>query len=243
MKQQTKQTDNAAGERYARESARYGKIAAEHLFRAQWSYDTPEWYDHRLHWLDPEHHFTDFWTMSADNVIRVLPLGGRLLDLCSGDGFYDYYWYKLRAQVTCIERSKEAHEFAVKHHWHPRIKYILGDILTEPFEAETYDVVLIRGAIEHFSWDNQQLIISKSHAALKAGGYFCGDTPAADPEQDKLLASHEYEWRNEAEMKAALETTFSNIETFALESDTDLHNGNPNGSPGKRTTLFWRCRK
>jgi len=230
--------DYELGEQYAAESRRLGILAAKHLFRAQWKYTEPEWYDHRLHYLDPERHQTDFWTMSADNVIRVLPLHGKLLDLCSGDGFYDYWFYRLRAQVTCIERNQGAYDFAVKTHSHPNITYILDDVLTYQPEPESFDVVLIRGAIEHFSRENQEDIIEKARDALKPGGYFCGDTPA-NKDKHKLLGSHKCEWGGEREMREMMSQNFSDIETWSLESETTLHKG----EVGHRTTLFWRCRK
>jgi 2-polyprenyl-3-methyl-5-hydroxy-6-metoxy-1,4-benzoquinol methylase len=238
IEEEQQRQDYRKGEEYAAESRRFGILAAKHLFRAQWKYTEPEWYDHRLHFLDPERHQTDFWTMSADNVIRVLPLHGQLLDLCSGDGFYDYWFYRLRAEVTCIERNPGAHAFAVKHHSHARIKYILADVLEYQPEATRFDVVLIRGAIEHFSKENQAAIIRSAHGALKPGGYFCGDTPAKQGKA-KLLGAHEYEWGGEVEMIAMLSANFSDIETWSLESETELHPGDI----GRRTTLFWRCRK
>jgi SAM-dependent methyltransferase len=228
-----------AGEELAAKAAKFGKEAAQRLFQGQWGHgQTPEWYDHRLHFLDPEHHFTDFWTTSADNVIRVLPLHGRLLDLCSGDGFYAYWFFRLRAEVVCVERNQEAFDFAIRHHSHPRIHYIFADVLTLVPESDYFDVVLIRGAIEHFSAEDQQKIFRLAKSALKPGGYFCGDTPANTAE-DKLLASHECEWKDEAEMRQALSTTFENMETWFLDSETSLHDNDM----GVRRTLFWRCRK
>lgn len=236
----TREEDERLGEEYYCRAQEYGVRAAEHLFRAQWKYAEPEWYDHRLHFMDPERHQTDFWTMSADNVIRVLPLHGRLLDLCSGDGFYDYWFYRLRSEVTCIENNRSAFESAMKRHSHPKIRYIFADVLTYQPQQSYFDVVLIRGAIEHFSEANQQKLFHLAHGALKSGGYFCGDTPAGGANV-KLLQAHEHEWRNESEMRAALSTTFSapNIETWSLESETSLHGR----TSGTRTTLFWRCRK
>ncbi len=240
QQQLIRQQERSAGEEHARRAIEEGKKAARLLFKAQWSYEDPEWYDHRLHFLDPEHHFTDFWTMSADNVIRVLPLGGKLLDLCSGDGFYDYYFFRLRAEVTGIERNQEAYDFARHHHYHSKIKYIHADIFDVPINESSCDVVLIRGAIEHFSEEDQYRIFRLAHRALKEGGYFCGDTPA-NSAPDKLLSSHEHEWANESEMREALAPVFApaRTETWALDSLTSLHSDND----GVRQTLFWRCRK
>jgi SAM-dependent methyltransferase len=226
----TRESDRQIGEAFARMSAECGRVAAAYLFRSQWSYVEPEWFDHRLHILDPENHFNDFWTASADNVIGILPLAGRLLDLCSGDGFYDYWFYRFRADVTCVERNREVYEFARKHHRHSRIRHILADVLDyRPIDGH-FDVVVIRGAIEHFSREDQQRVFRKAMDALKPGGYFCGDTPAKKEDGTKALGAHEYEWADEDEMRRALGSVFSQIETRTLVSEA-------------RTTLFWRCRK
>lgn len=237
-KESTKERDAEIGESLALRAAEYGKLAAAFLFRSQWAYAEPEWFDHRLHLLDPETHFTDFWTMSADNVLRVLPFNGRLLDLCSGDGFYSYRFFRLRADVTCVELNPEAHAAAVRNHAHPRIKQVFGDALTYEAHPGYYDVVLIRGAIEHFTEENQQKLFRKSWDALKDGGYVCGDTvaarvtPAEDGALHKQLSAHEHEWRTESEMREALAHVFNpkHIETWTLYSEF-------------RTSLFWRCRK
>lgn len=226
----SKERDLWLGEEFARIAGEFGKAAAAYLFQAQWRYQEPEWFDHRLHILDPERYFNDFWTASSDNVISVLPFGGRLLDLCSGDGFYDYWFYRHRADVVCIERSREVCDFASKHHSHPRIKYMCGDVLTYGMPTDAFDVVVIRGAIEHFSAADQQLIFKKSLAALKPGGWFCGDTPAKKADGSKALGAHECEWHDEQEMREVLGRIFSEIETRTLVSE-------------ERTTLLWRCRK
>ncbi len=227
----TKRTDEEVGERFAKAAIACGRVAAAHLFRAEWYYAEPEWFDHRLHLLDPETHFNDFWTASADNVISILPLGGRLLDLCSGDGFYDYWFYRYRASlILSIERDPEVLQFAIKHHSHPNISYVHGDILTAEVQSGSFDTVVIRGAIEHFTRENQQRIFKKAWDALKPGGYFCGDTPAKRGEEIKALEAHEFEWRDEAEMRRELSGVFSNIQTRTLVSTY-------------RTTLLWQCQK
>ncbi len=227
----TKERDSEIGESLVTLAGEYAKYAGKFLFRSQWSYNEPEWYDHRLAVLDPERHAVDFWTASADNVIRVLPLGGRLLDLCSGDGFYDYWFYRFRADVVCVEKLEEAHLFAVRHWSHPKISHVLHDVLLYEPEPASFDVVLIRGAIEHFNKEDQQRLFGIAWNALKPGGYFCGDTPAKKKDGNKALGAHEFEWTDEAEMRQQLSRSFMdrNIETWSLESET-------------RTTLFWRCR-
>ena len=68
---------------------------------------------------------------------------------------------------------------------------------------------------------------------LKPGGYFCGDTPAAHDGENKMLSSHEYEWRDEAQMTEELSSTFENIDTKTFISK----------KPIDRITLLWACKK
>jgi 2-polyprenyl-3-methyl-5-hydroxy-6-metoxy-1,4-benzoquinol methylase len=232
----TQERDRRFGELFAELARQYGQLAAKFLFRSQWNYQEPEWFDHRLHLLDPENQWNDFWTMSAANVIRVLPFGGRLLDLCAGDGFYDYWFYSQRATVVCVEKDLEAYQSAVTHHSKPEITYHHADVLQYEPESEAFDVVLIRGAVEHFKEDEQSILIAKSWNALKRGGYFCGDT-IASTETGKAHPMHEKEWRDARQMRDELSKILKpmgclekDVETWALQSKA-------------RTTLFWRCKK
>jgi SAM-dependent methyltransferase len=223
--------DFILGEHFAKLARVTGEIASQLLFRAQWGYETPEWYDHRHHLLDPERHCTDFWTASADNAIRHLPMGGKVLDLCSGDGFYDYYFYRWRAQaITCVELNQEAHRAAVRNHSAPNIRHVQGDALEIELPAQEYDLVLIRGAIEHFNDADQQRLFAKAKKALKPGGWFCGDTVTNVEQGGVSLPSHVLEWKDEAEMRASLCRSFDKVETATLISR-------------ERITLLWACQK
>ena len=223
--------DMIVGEYYAKLSKIVGKLASEMLLRAQWGHESPEWYDHRHHLLNPEKNFTDFWTISADNVIRHLPVDGNLLDLCSGDGFYDRYYYSRRAkEVVCVELNSEAYNCAVRNHSADNIMYIQDNVLLFNPVINYFDVVLIRGAIEHFSEADQQLIFYKAKKALKMGGWFCGDTVANANQEGVLLPSHENEWADEEEMSLSLSKVFKHVETSTLISR-------------ERVTLLWACKK
>ncbi len=220
------------GEYYARLHKISGFLASVLLMRAQWKHGMSEWYDHRQHLMCPEGQFDDFWTMSADNVMRFLPLDGRLLDFCSGDGFYAYFFFRRRAsQIKCVELDDTAFLHAKHFHSDDRIEYIHMDILEYEPEEECYDSVVLRGAVEHFTEEQQQVLFHKALRALRPGGWFCGDTVAnTKPGREKMLPSHINEWSNEDEMRSALQCVFSEINTFTLASRN-------------RTTLFWQCRK
>jgi SAM-dependent methyltransferase len=220
------------GEYFAQVAAEAGEIASRYLMHAQWSYRQGDWFDHRHHFLDPKRHCNDDWIMSANNVIGTLPLGGRLLDLCAGDAFYDFYFYRHRAEeIVCVDVNPEAYRQYLRLHQAENISYRLEDVLAFEAPPESFDVVAIRGAIEHFTAENQQLIFQKALRALKVGGWFCGDTPA-NPEAGKVkdLEAHEFEWKDEAQMLGELALVFEHIETQSVVSR-------------KRETLFWRCQK
>lgn len=219
------------GEYFAKVGLIVNKLAGDLLFKSQWDGRESEWFDHRLHLLDPDKWFTDFWVASADNVIGVLPLRGKLLNLCSGDGFYDYHFYSKRAgEILSVELNEEPLNQARRLHSSPNIKYMQKNVLTFDPPESYFDVVVIRGAIEHFSRHDQHVIMEKALKALKPEGWFCGDTPARRLDNSKHLTLHEFEWADEREMRQELSHCFQYIETSSLISD-------------RVTTLFWRCRK
>ena len=225
------------GESLVRLSSITATAASRVLVHAQWFYREPEWFDHRRHLLDPEKWFTDYWAASADNAIRVLPLDGTMLDLCSGDGFYDFYFYRKRARrIVCIESDAEAHAHARRFHAADNIDYRLQNLLSFEPEPSSYDVVLIRGAIEHFTQLEQQQIFQMAHRALKPGGWFCGDTPEKSRVPGEIyLSHHKFEWADEAEMRNELGHVFPHAETEVLASNDPSISG--------YKTLFWRCQK
>ena len=209
-----------------------GAAAYEYLFHAQWGYGSPDWFDHRLHVLGPAAEWTDFFAMSADNVIGVLPLGGSVLSLCAGDAWYERWFFARRAvEVVCVDVNPACHRHYLRLHQAPDlITYHLADVLTFQAPADHFDVVVIRGAIEHFSQADQQRIFRLAHAAMKPGGWFCGDTPAARDTGAKMLDAHDFEWRDADQMRIELSRVFGHVETQTLVSR-------------ERTTLFWRARR
>jgi SAM-dependent methyltransferase len=215
-----------------------GKLAASSLFFAQWRLSTPEWFDGRLTLLSPKRWGNDLHHIVYSNVLQVLPLGGRVLDICSGDAFIPYYIYSRRAdQIVCVDYNSNAARHAMRYHSAPGIQYQHRSIFDFEGGGEPmFDVVVIRGAIEHFTQQQQQAIFSLAKRVLKPGGYFCGDTPA-NQKNDKLLESHEYEWRDEAQMREELSHVFDDIQTQVYV------NREPVNGTTLRTSLIWRCRK
>lgn len=215
-----------------------GNWAASSLFFAQWRLATPEWFDGRLSQLSPDKWGNDLHHIVYSNVLEVIPMGGRVLDICSGDAFIPYFVYSRRAdQIVCVDYDPNAASNAKRHHLKSGIQYLHQSIFDFQWESDYFDVVIIRGAIEHFTQDQQQQIFALAKRLLKPGGYFCGDTPANPKTNDRLLDSHEYEWRDEAHMREELSHVFSDVQTRVYV------NREPIDGATLRTSLIWRCRK
>lgn len=235
------QTKMVLGEYFAQISKYAGMKASQHLISEQWGKRasdgkkiSPEWFDHRHHILYPDKWFTTNCFMHADNVMCVLPYQGTILDLCSGDGFYDWYFYRKHArEVTCVELGADPYRHATRLHKAANITYIQHDVLTYQPKKSYYDVVVIQNAIEHFTQEEQQIIFRTAWEALKPGGWFCGDTPAFPKQQGAKVRAHKNEWADTNEMRENLSKVFDNdIEIFTIE-----------GKVTGGTIMFWRCKK
>lgn len=230
MKANTKRENLIAAEHLIKIWKDIGVKANKLLFDARWQLSSPSWYDHRGHLLDIEK-ATDNWTLSADLVIRNLPLNGKLLSLCSGDGWYEYNFYSKRAsEIICIDINTQAMRLARRIHKKSNIKHILGDILKYDYSKykNYFDTVSIRGAIEHFTKQEQAKIFKIAHYVLKPKSSFCGDTPAKIS-KNKLLDAHENEFKNKNDI-LKISGIFSKTESYTVVSK-------------ERTTIFWRCIK
>jgi SAM-dependent methyltransferase len=81
-------------------------------------------------------------------VQRVKP-GERVLDIGCGHGAVAYdITEKAGAYVTGIDLSPENIQQAHSHHSHPRVRYILGDVLRD-LPWEQFDVIIMSNVLEH----------------------------------------------------------------------------------------------
>jgi len=219
-------------------SRQIGILSSQKLFASQWGFATPEWYDHRHSWLDPDKWNHDYVDSSVYNVLPRLPLGGTLLSLCCGDGFFEKHYYSKRcSSIVAVDRDSAALCYAKRLHSTDSIKYIYSDIFDLSLPEASFDVIVMRSAIEHFSEDQQNKLFLLIKNLLKPGGWFVGDTPAnpsSDPSH-KLLEHHEHEWSSEFEMNVELSRSFGEVITSSLVSNEPTANA-------LRTTLFWACR-
>jgi SAM-dependent methyltransferase len=215
------------GEAYWKIYKEVGKKCSECFEKA--SAQPPDWYDHRLHFLNFEKNMKDFNMLSADNAMVVLPLNGKILDLCSGDGFYSWMLSTRASLVDAVEINYTQHSLSKRIWESKKINFILKDIMDFEYKKDNYDMVFIRGAFEHFSEENQNQICKNALLSLKPGGWFVGDTPQ-NTSARKFLDAHEHEFESIDQLKNLIDNTFENTNVYSLVSSI-------------RTTLFWQVQK
>ena len=224
------------GEYLLKLSEHLGVVASRLLKRGQWGYETPDWFDHRHHMMNPEEESKNSWLESTSLVLRVLPENGKILNYCAGDAYFDYQFFRhMASEITCIDiddSNEYKNHLIKKHSSTPEIEYLYDDILTHQPKEDYYDVIIMRSAIEHFSLENQILLFQKIKKAMKKTGWFCGDTPA-NPNRDnsELHSAHEYEWKDENEARDVLNKHFDEVHVYSIYCNI-----------GPRETIFWRCR-
>lgn len=219
-------------------SREISSASSQRLFASQWGFSAPEWFDHRHSWLDPDKWNHDYVDSSVYNVLPRLPLDGSMLSLCCGDGFFEKHYYSKRcSSIIAVDKDESALAYANRLHSAPNISYCNSDIFGLNFPDNSFDVIVMRSAIEHFTEEQQRFLFSLIKRWLKPVGWFIGDTPA-NPDHDdthKLLQHHEHEWSSESGMRRDLSKCFTEVITSVLISNEPTANG-------PRTTLFWACR-
>ena len=115
-------------------------------------------------------------------IVPMLGLGNRdqgsgirVLDLAGGPGAYAILMCQANSGVTCVTVdlpaiSAEAKGYVAQFGLADRIECRAGDYHADEYEAETYDVVTIFGALHQESPEQIVDILKRANRALKKGG-------------------------------------------------------------------------
>lgn len=199
------------------------RVAANaHRLAMEWEWGRPpEWKSKRR----PEffnHHQDLFyvWLKSRNSlswergVFSGLCLqGGRVLDLCCGDGFYARNFYSLRSrEVVACDIAPQAIAYARRHNAGPNIFYQLCDIRRD-FPGGSFENIVWDAAIEHFTLPEIAGLLPRIKSALTPGGILSGYT-VAEKKHGKQHPEHEHEFRSQEDLRDLFRPHFRNVVVF-----------------------------
>jgi SAM-dependent methyltransferase len=170
-------------------------------FRRDWVWTTnpPHFEDHHcfLHlWNErgerpwPMGRNPDFLARGLHNRELIRP-GDVVLNLCCGDGFFDYYFYSgVAGHVDGLDLDGRALCLARRNHSAPNITYHATDCIAVPFPREKYDRVFWDGALAHFEEKDVHTVMEKIRKVLPPGGILAGSEALENPEH-KTVDHHQ----------------------------------------------------
>jgi len=197
-------------------SKRWASSAHKRLFWAEWIIPTnPEFLDHQidLHylWLKTR---TSFWLEKGVFGSLALKRGGKVLELCCGDGFLTRNFYSAIAEsVIACDFDKNAISTAKRKNSASNITFILSDIRYK-MPNGIFDNIVWDAAIEHFTPDEINPIIKNIKERLTGKeGILSGHT-IVERAEGKSLEQHEYEFKDMADLQRFLIPYFRNVIVF-----------------------------
>ena len=154
----------------------------------------PAWFDHRIdlyyHWP-----YNLFWLERGIFARRHMFERCVVLDLFCGDGFYSRYFYStIAGSIDAIDKDPTAIEHAKYWHSHPKINYIVADVVKEDLPSSQYDVIVWFEGIEHLSESEYAIVIKRIKSVVREKGVLIGSTPLVSSER---LGNGNWEHENE----------------------------------------------
>lgn len=189
--------------------------AHKRLFLAQWGLKpAPEWFDHSIdmyyQWSKTNN---SLWVERG--VYSSLALKGcNLLELSCGDGFNTKYFYSHRSKnVVACDFDPTAIQTAKSKNKSSNINFVLADIRTQMPEGK-FENIVWDAAIEHFTPDEINSIMTNIKSRLTNDGVLSGYTLVEKDDGIKHIHQHEYEFKNMQDLKSFLSPHFKNVRVF-----------------------------
>lgn len=115
---------------------------------------------------------------------------GKILDIGAGTGLFLSKLKELGWDVSGVEISPEAVKYAKKQY---NISLKKGDVFDVAFPKNTYDVVVLNGALEHM-YDPMKTL-QLAYALLKNGGILIFSVPNVDSIGKAVFGSNWFPWQ------------------------------------------------
>lgn len=105
---------------------------------------------------------------ALNNFVRMLPRGGKVLDIGCGAGRDSLFLYKKGLDVTGIDFSKKMIKEAER--LNPKIKYRVMDFENLRFKNGDFNGIWANASLHHIPKTHLEKVVSKIYRILKSGG-------------------------------------------------------------------------
>ena len=194
-----------------------GLSAASHRlqYHLEWQPPTPEWFDHYIdvHWKWGATGEAFFAERGVFSGLAIEP-NASVLELCCGDGFNAKHFYGPRAAfVNAVDFDPSVIAFANRANAAENVKFEVMDIRSQMPEGQ-FDNIIWDAAIEHFTEDEIDSILTGIKNRLKAGGVVSGYTIVEGASGAKHIPQHEREFKNKEDLLGFFKDAFRFVEIF-----------------------------
>lgn len=196
-------------------ASHWASSAHRRLMAVQWGFPPqPEHFDHHIdlfyQWLASRN---SLWLERG--VFGSLALkGGNVLELACGDGFNARNFYSLRSsRVIACDFDPKAIETARRKNSAPNVEFVLADIRSAMPDG-VFENIVWDAAMEHFTPDEIQKILTDIKSRLTSEGILSGYTIVEKSDETKSLSHHEYEFKSKEDLLRFFTPHFKNVTVF-----------------------------
>ncbi|MDX2003541.1 MAG: class I SAM-dependent methyltransferase [Chitinophagales bacterium] len=170
------------------------------------------------------------WLEQGVYARQVMTKDCKVLDLCTGDGFFPYMFYAdFAARIDAVDFDESAITHAKANYSAANINHVQMDILKGSFPLKDYDVVIWNTALDYFSREQQLLVLDKIIDSSKPEFVFVGAVPKVGEHEKKHSDNHVKHFANTGDLRDLFSLRFEQIEIF----HTDYKH---------RSTFYFKCK-
>lgn len=170
------------------------------------------------------------WLQPGAHARQYMFPNCKILDLCSGDGFFPYMFYaECAISIDAVDFDKSAIKHAEQNYSARNINYYKTDIVKQELPGNSYDFVVWNTAMDYFTREQLDLIFEKIKKVSRSDMMFIGSVPKVHPDE-KHSDNHVKHFSEIAELEAVLGKHFKDVNVFY----TDYRH---------RSTFYYTCKQ